>query len=399
MTEERHARFSPSKLPRIIQCPGSVKMCENVPRMPSSSDAQEGTYLHSVVEDYLTRDEYSVSTVLHKDPLKHVEFRDAVEEILDWVFALKAQHSGQETTEMIETRLSCKDFEEHTGCSLLDEVEGTVDYIFSVNRILYVCDWKFGKGIIVDPSSSQLLGYTAGALKSPANAEKYDKVVCVIGQPRGHNEDHFRQTEYTVPEVLRWIKHTLSPALQETLADYPILRPSVDACRWCDVKMTCRARLAMANEIASQVFKIYAEIPDRVPLAELSEFLVKAPVLESYIKDINNYAFNIIIAGGEVPDHKVVRGRSNRTWENETVARQVLEEHGYDVSELSEVKFFGPAKVEKVLSKADRQAEFFKNLIIKPEGKLTLANVSDKREPVKFQTAEEVFANLAITED
>jgi hypothetical protein len=47
MPEPTHARFSQSKLPRIIRCPGSV-MYDDVDQ-GTSTFADEGTYLHSLM--------------------------------------------------------------------------------------------------------------------------------------------------------------------------------------------------------------------------------------------------------------------------------------------------------------------------------------------------------------
>ena len=47
-----HAKYSPSKLPRIVTCPGSVQLCEGLTQSQSSY-ANEGTMLHQVVEDCL----------------------------------------------------------------------------------------------------------------------------------------------------------------------------------------------------------------------------------------------------------------------------------------------------------------------------------------------------------
>jgi len=398
MPEAKHARFSPSKLPRIIACPGSAQLCEEIEHelgsSTESSYAQEGTYLHSITEDHLTRDAYAVETILDKDPDVHAEYKSAVETILDFAFGLRVQLKDYEDyVEYIEARVSCAGFEEFAKCDLLNEVEGTVDWMIKSNRTLYIIDWKFGKGVVVSPTSAQLLGYAAGGLKNPEFARNFDRVVCIIGQPRV-GDDFFNSVTYTVEEVLRWVKHELSPALQETKARPPILRPSVEACRWCAVGVSCKARHSMALSLAESAFKIYAELPDRVSVSALSEFLDLAPNLDQYIKDLTNFAFETIQKGGIFPGYKVVRGRANRVWVNEETAKIALEERGYDVSELSEVKFWGPAKVEKVLKKADKKDEsFLPALITKPEGKLTLAKEDDAREAVSFKTAEQIFAD------
>ena len=388
-----HAKFSPSKLPRIIRCPGSAQLCENIDQKESSA-ASEGSYLHSVVEDHLTREEYFVTDSLHQDPVKHADYKNAVEEILQFVFRLKASNTGAaDFTEHIENYVSLKDFASHFICEDLVDVAGTLDYSLLANRTLWVCDWKFGKGVKVYPDTEQLKAYACGEIKSIARAGLIDRVICVIGQPR-LGDQAFEEQEYTTQELLDWLDQYLAPALKLTHSPTPVLHPSEKACKWCLVSCRCKARHDMAMGVAEQVFAIHAKLPNDVSLDDLREVLDKIPMLDQYTKDITNYAFNLIKNGNSLPGYKLVSGRSIRKWVDEVLAKEILEREGYDVSTLSEVKFFGPAKVEKIIGKRSKE-DFFQQLVVKPTGAPTLTMDIDKREALKFDSASEVFANYA----
>lgn len=402
---DTHARFSPSKLPRILDCPGSVQLVEawlaerGDVQERQSTHAAKGTFLHSVMEDHLLRDQFEITTVLHEDPVTHAEYKDACESLLRWVSMLKAS-AGPDFVEHIENKVSLKGFEEYTGCDLLTEVEGTVDYTLTSGRILHVADWKFGN-LLVDPETPQLLGYAAGALKNPVYAEQFDKIICYIGQPLS-GDQCIKHVEYSVPDVLRWIKYALSPALLKTKATPPILNPTTKACQWCDVKARCSARKHIAMLNAETIFAAYKEIKENPHLVTIEELALALDVMEfndQYARDIATYAFNYIQTGRDIPGYKVVSGRATRKWVNEQEAQKALEALGYDVSELSDVKFYGPAKVEKLVTKQIKKSEEFLALITKSEPGLTLAKATDKRQAINFRTAEEVFGDYVDSGD
>lgn len=399
MSDNQHAVFSPSKLPRIIQCPGSVQITDGMTQGEQSSFAKEGTFLHSVVEDYLTRDEYQVTTRLDEDDEKNRDYVDAVNTVLDHCFTVKAALGDQEYLEHIEHTVSLKGFAEAYDNALLCDVAGTCDWSLAYGRTLRITDWKFGKGVIVNPDSDQLRAYAAGALKNPEYASQFDKVICVIGQPRVGDEA-FSQVEYAVSDILRWVKHVLSPALLKTKAVPPILSPSPSACRWCLAGLTCRARHENAHKVAAEIFKAATALPDKVTPEEIAKILDMIPTWDTYVKDITNFAFREITSARTIPGYKVVQGKSNRAWVNPEVAKDVLEEQGYDVSELSEVKFFGPAAVEKEIGKKNlKGADWFTELIHKPKGKLTLTTESDPRPAAVIQSPEEIFTDFVSDDD
>lgn len=395
-----HARFSMSKLPRILECPGSVPLIEEylkeigTQEERQSKDASKGTFLHSIMADHLTRDDFRVTEVLHEDKTTNIDYVNAVESLLAWVFAQKAIY-GDDYVDFVETVVSLKGFIEFTQNDLLEEVEGTGDYAFITGKTLYVCDWKFGN-IQVNPSSHQLLGYAAGFLKNPEHANRFNKVVTVIGQPTG--QEVIKMEEYSRDEIIRWIKHTLSPGLRKTKANPPILNPSEGACRFCMVKSRCSARKDMAYRIAQDVFKIHAQLPNLLSVDELAKVMNDFEFLDQYIRDLSSYAFKYISTGRSIPGYKVVSGRSQRVWKDEKHAVKVLATMGFEPEDLSEIKFYGPAKVEKVIGKALAKTESFLNLVTKSEPSLTLTKESDKRPAINFLTADQVFADF-VEED
>jgi len=402
---ETHARFSPSKLPRILDCPGSVQLTEawlaerGDVAEHQSVHAAKGTYLHSVMEDHLLRDQFEITTVLHEDTATHNDYKDACETLLRWVTTLKAS-AGEDYVEHIENAVTLAGFEEYANNDLLTDVAGTVDYTLTTGQVLHVADWKFGN-ILVDPETPQLLAYAAGALKNPTYASQFKKIICYIGQPFS-GDNCIKHVEYSVDDVLRWIRFELSPALLKTKATPPILNPTNKACQWCDIKARCSARKHIAMKNAETIFAAYKQVHENPHLVTIEELALALDVMEfndKYTRDIANYAFNYIQTGRDIPGYKVVKGKSNRCWKDELAARIALEDLGFDVSLLSDVKFYGPAKVEKIVGKVTAKSKEFLALITKPEPGLTLAKATDKREAINFQSAEEAFSDYVDKEE
>ena len=400
-----HARYSPSKLSRIIQCPGSVNLSVKLAEETESSYASEGTMLHDVTAEALAHN----STIQLKQVLDNnlnAEQIEAVTDILNYVIATKMSHNGS-GAEFIEAEVSLAGYARNTGCPALEDVYGTLDYCltYSEDRVLYVEDWKFGKGIEVFPDTPQLKAYALGVLDRIGNDGYYvnhqlfDKVVMVIGQPRIYGAETFKTEEYTPKELMEWLHNTLIPALNNIDATKPVLNPSVDACRWCRAKNTCKARKGHAHEIAESVFAVHAKLPCNTSPEEVGNLLVQAKELRQYLADLELYAIDKITRGEEFPGFKVVAGRSIRKWENESSMVAYLSTLGYSREEISVTKLMSPTQVGKKVSKEEAKNKAFQALIIKPPGKNTLVPVNDKRKALEFGDAESKFADFVKEEE
>lgn len=404
--ENTHARLSMSRLPRIIQCPGSVPLYEDYcekegpQEEKSSAAANEGTYLHEVTEDHLTREVYEVVTRLHEDPTKHRDFKSWVEENLQWVWAIRATHRPKDPlfVEYLETKVSLKGYCEELNNPLLEESEGTCDYMFVTDHgtTLNVTDWKYGHGLVY-PDSEQLLGYAAAALKSLPSQYNIQKVVTHIGQPRAEDDCH-KSAEFTIQDIIRWVKFTLSPALEQTLIRPYILNPSDKACQFCPMKVRCSARRDLNLIAAQKAFAVYAQMPGVLNLDEIAEALEVFEGIAKYKNDLLKFAYNELTSGRPFPGRKIVQKGGRRAWTDEQKTAAVLEEQGIELEEVSEVKMLSPAGVEKVIGKKRAKEDWFTELCPKGAGSLTLVKDSDPRPAVELGSITERFAEF-IEED
>lgn len=114
------------------------------------------------------------------------------------------------------------------------------------------------------------------------------------------------------------------------------------------------------------------------PLLEDSEIeviLSRVDELVAWASDIKEYALQQAVSGKEWHGFKLVEGRSNRKYTNETAVIQAVEDAGFDPYEK---KALGITAMQKLLGKA-RFEELLAGFIEKPQGKPTLVPESDKR--------------------
>ena len=390
-----HARYSPSKLPRIIGCPGSTTVDQET---ESSIYADEGTQCHDITAGHLEKSEFSLD-VNHPGLLKfatedRIELADAIQDCLNYTFGLITKYSTHPAHMLVESRVSLHGFADILDCKDLADVAGTADLIIMYPTIgeLHVIDWKFGKGVEVFPSSEQLLAYGLGALKNPYLMDKYNKVYLHIGQPRLYAGELFKVHETVPADLYDWAALTLVPALLACNELNPEFRPSDKACRWCAIKHNCAARHELALQTAQDVFRIHAELPKIKQPEELASFLERARNLTDYIKDIEGFITRTLRSGGTITGLKMVESRSNRQWVDEKAFFQWAQKNIPDADIFEEPKLVTPSKAEKLVKRKIASSEEFKALIFKPEGKHTLVTEADPREAISYETASDKFA-------
>lgn len=394
-----HAKYSPSKLPRLIRCVGSVLATEGM-QDTTSNYAEEGIMLHEVTEKSIPHGGTVSQVLIDQYKLDEGQI-SAVNDVLDFVASLKMAHTGP-YQEYIESHVSLAGYGLVTGCPGLKDVAGTLDYslAFPREKILYIADWKYGVMEVL-PESSQLKAYALGELDTLGgcdyyyNSILYTKVVLVIGQPRSFGSDPFKTAEFTPAELKDWLDETLVPAITNAENRDTTLNPSKEACQWCLVKNTCKARREMAAKTAEQVFACHAKLPHNTKQNEVREILERASDLRQYLSDIENHVANQIINGVAFPGYKMVVGRTNRKWKDpEDMLKYVLS-LGHSKADMSVSKVMSPAQAEKKVGKSVATSSGFKVLISKSDGKPTLVKDSDKRKPLEFGDAESKFADFA----
>ena len=358
---DKHAVLSASSSHRWIACPPSALLCAKEKDV-SSEFAMQGMDAHSLCE-------FKVKKLLGqavKDPTESLTYFD--EEMADC-----SDMYAQYVLEQVEaSRKKCRDpivlIEQCLDFSKWGpEGFGTGDCVIVADEMLTIIDMKYGVGILVSAEKNpQMMCYALGALALFDGIYDITEVATTIFQPRRDNI-----STYTISkeELLKWADEVFSPAAQLAANGEGEFKAG-SHCQFCKVKATCRKRAEYNLELARYDFEMPANLEDE----EIEVILSKADELVSWVGDIKEYALQQAVSGKEWTGWKLVEGRSNRRYVNETAAADKVQSAGYDPYEH---KVLGITAMTKLLGKTKFE-ELLGGLIEKPQGKPTLVPVSDK---------------------
>jgi hypothetical protein len=166
-------------------------------------------------------------------------------------------------------------------------------------------------------------------------------------------------------------------------------------CMFCAAQAVCPKRRQMAEEHAKIDF---AEAPHEIAFeqreAEVAKVLAWLPMIDSLGRAVTQYAQRALESGYKVGDFKLVRGKSNRKIRDDVPEKELVTQmtaefplKANDLYTDPELKS-GPA-IEKLLPRKLRKA-FDKAFLVKPEGRLTIADGADPR-PAVVLTAGDDF--------
>lgn len=369
-----HARFSPSSGKRYLSCPPSLRLEEQF-EDEQSPYAAEGSAGHAMAE-YLINKHLKKRTRHPVSDYYTEELMEAVEEYASYCIGQIEQARAVCGSPFISVEQKVS-LEEHIeGCF------GTADMVIVTDGKLQIIDLKLGKGVVVDAEENiQLMIYGQGVLDMVSALYDISTVELTIVQPR---LEHFSTWEISADDLRKWTAEVLEPGARMALAGEGEYKAG-DHCRFCRARFKCRAR---ADEYLKLAQAEFAE-PPLMSDEEIAEVLKKADALKRWAEEIYTYAQNeAVVNHKEWPGFKLVLGRSNRKYTDETDAAEAAKKAGY--TDIYKQSLIGITEMEKLMGKK-KFNEILGNYVYKPDGKVTLVPDSDKREAVKTATAEADF--------
>lgn len=369
-----HARFSPSSGKRYLSCPPSLLLEEQFPD-EQSPFASEGSAGHEMAE-YLINKHLKKRTKRPVSDYYSDELMEAVEDYTAYAVSQieEAKRNYENPFFGVELKVSLADRVE--GCF------GTADMVVVDDRKIHIIDLKLGKGVMVDAERNvQLMIYGLGVLDMLGFLYEIETVELTIVQPR---IEHFSTWEISAEELLSWGKEVFEPGAAKALSGDGEFMAG-DHCRFCKARFTCRARAEEYLKLAQMEFAEPALMSDE----KIAEVLSKADALKKWAEEIYAYAQNeAVVNHKEWPGFKLVLGRSNRKYTDETDAAEAAKKAGY--TDIYKQSLIGITEMERLMGKK-KFNEILGSFVYKPEGKVTLVPDSDKREAVKTATAEADF--------
>lgn len=377
MANNGHALLSASAAHRWLNCPPSARLGEFI-EDKESEFAKEGTDAHELCEIKLkealgTKGQIKMPTLVYYDQ----EMEDSAKGYVSFVLELlkEIKERCKDPIVLIEQKIDYSKY--------VKDGFGTVDLMIVADDTLHIIDFKYGKGVSVDAyENPQMKLYSIGGLEIFDGIYDIKKVSMTIYQPRLSNISTF---EIAKDDLYNWAENTLKPIAKQAYKGEGEFKCG-EWCRWCKCKDTCRKRAEEKMALASLEFKEPPLLEDE----EIIEILNKVDGLVEWANDVKDYALKCALNGKKWTGYKLVEGRANRKYTNDSDVIKAVTEAGHDPFEK---KLLSITEMQKRLGKALFN-DLLGNLIIKPAGKPTLVLESDKRPEINtakqdFMTTEE----------
>ena len=363
-----HLPLGGSTAARSLVCPAWISRSKKVKPRKAGSAADLGSLLHQAMENYY---------------LHNQEFTTQIENKLSFLdIQLTEDHLPMlwEMVRAVEYTLDLYNIDEYMCEPFVTLVPGfaggSVDMlgVSADGKTAIILDYKTGTGVVRAEDNKQLLFYTLCAAKDTKTAAllaNVDKFVGVIVQPRVHGD---------LADIWEFDRATLDSfevKVREAIAEAQSPQPKSKAsteCKFCPYSPFCKDRLDYAAKAAL------------LPPTERNTLAKSLPLaldLKQWCDEVIAAATDYAELGLPLRGHKLVRGRANRKWSDNSQAEaqlvQALGEEAYTKKILS------PAQAIKLLRKAKQPTDSLDPLITVPLGKLTVVAESDPREVVEVE--------------
>ncbi|WP_288802554.1 DUF2800 domain-containing protein [uncultured Dialister sp.] len=367
-----HAILSASASHRWLKCLPSARWEQQFPDK-TSAYAEEGTRAHALAEKTLKTFRNGGSPEVVSDD---AEMKEAIQSYVDTVVEkyTEARQASPDARLLIEQHL---DFSKWVPQGF-----GTGDCLIISDKILEVCDLKYGKGVEVSAQgNSQMRLYALGAIEAQEMFWGFDKVRMTIIQPRIGNVS---SEEMSVEDLKTWGREAHKKAL---LAFEGKGEPVAgDHCRFCRCRTVCRTYADYMTAPLKEAFKMPQELqPD-----EISEIVLKAKKIKNWLEDIETYALVQAMDGKKLPGLKLVAGRSVRKIINPDLAAGKLLEAGYKPEEIYKPQSLQTMTELKKLCGAKKLESLLEGNMETTKRSPALVPESDKRPELSINRTEEI---------
>lgn len=380
-----------------MNCAGSVALCAKAPRLPTSFAAAEGTVAHTLAEALVTgKATYAdlckrIGQIVKQDGHEVEITEEMIDGAQTYVDTIEADRKAL-LVNLKPAPVVGKAEVRVKAASVDDSLWGTSDYVlYRKGDVLFVDDYKYGKGVIVDPEENEQMCSYAVAVMDGEAGWAFDKVILRIIQPRGAHVDGPVREWATTPAWLReWAKK--AKAAVAATRDPKAPRTPGEWCRWCDGKAFCPEMHGTVQEQAKVDFDVvpYAGAPLGLPdvrLMPIEKLALAAnwrDAISSWFESVYAALEERLAAGEEIPGWKLVDRTGHRKFKDEM---EVVARFGPVVGEdaLYERKLLSPAKIEKKVGKGK-----IDDLVFRPALGKAIARDTDPR-PKATSSAQDDF--------
>ena len=364
---------SPSNSSRWTECSGSVSLSKGMPSR-TNPVTDLGSYFHELaaykVNKALKRRCEKPTSVLNTE--ESDEFTDEYTKLVMKIVK-REKRRDPNTKVIVEERVSIDDY--------IPGTFGTCDLGILSKGKLYVIDAKFGFKEVSPFMNKQLSIYALGLLSKYGEEYGIQKVTLGIYQPRIQRCIQTYQT--TTKRVVKWGNEVLRVVGKEILEGKGKFKIG-DYCSYCPSLCRCKKHFQEYVNMENLVEKE----PNKLTDEELVQVLEQADSVISFIESVKEYALSQMMEGKEIPNFKIVEGRSNYKFTDEEQVVSECVKAGYN--DIYKKSLISVAEMKKLMGKDDFN-KILGSLVTRPTGKATLAKITDKRPAMDLSTAQEEF--------
>lgn len=368
--ERAHALYSASGAHRWMNCAGSMRLEAGI-EDTTSTFAEEGTAAHALAETCLIKN-------LDADQMIGEEFNGFtvdeimagfVQEYLDFVKPLGGDL-------YIEQRVDFSNW--------APDGFGTADAVVLKDDEAHIIDLKYGEHVWASSKNNeQLMLYALGALHEHLMLYELKTFHLTIIQPRHARYQGPSTFTISQTDLLKWGEVVLDAVERTQLANPPLVPDEDKQCRFCKAKHVCPARNEAKLIAINEGFESFENPGKRRKITaltndELAAIIPHLKGLEGWVSGLKKHITNTLEKGENIPGYKLVRSHPRRAWGDEEAAGKALSRK-LTKAVAYETKLISVAKAEEHLGKKHLLIEKYSH---KPEGGLTYAPDSDKREAI-----------------
>ena len=383
-----HALLAPSSAKRWMTCTPSARLEATIPNKDTAY-TREGTIAHAMAEGilrHLLEKDYQsmpdageffetggtmIAEFCRSCELEGFDWKEMAETVYEnycrlvYEAYLGAKLEDPDAVLLVEAKLKLSEF--------IPEGFGSSDAVLIYGDTLEVFDLKYGKGVKVSAEeNAQMMCYALGAYLGPGELYDLNHVRMTIIQPRLRHESSWG---LSAPVLLQWAELELKPAAKLAFEGKGEQVPG-EHCRFCRCSAQCQALAKHTLEITEKQTE-----PGLMSLDEIAKLLPHFSTIKSWISSVEEFALEAALEGDTIPGYKLVEGRSVRKISNVAEAMARLEGNGIPAeSYLKPAELKTITDLEKTLTKKGFKT-ILGDLVIKPEGKPTLVEEADPREP------------------
>lgn len=324
MTTNKIYSLSPSAAARWCACPGSEHIIRQLPRLPSTPAAEEGTLAHAFAAWTLActlRDMTDIEPVhgMPEEPehaLATEDMLNAAQTYADAIFAKTCEVFGA-----FDPMNSSYDIEAPCELNTPDVcLHGRLDFAaYYRDKALIVVDFKYGGSPVPVKDNPQLLAYAACLADDCIRkiGQLPPRVILGVIQPRSEIADFgdcggamwYEYDSKDFVEKSRWLKMNAAKACH---ADDKTERAPGDHCKYCPARSVCRAaigeRLLLAGIAAGE-----AQMHEDATNEQIGAWLNALKDMDTVREDLVRIAKARIEKGETVPGWRT-QARRGRIW-------------------------------------------------------------------------------------